>query len=186
MQTPEEPNSGDTGVALFIDHYNILDGCDNVGIPGYNYDVLAEVASKAGQMVFGRVYLVTDGTSGGKLYKFFELGIEPVYTPQYRAGDEDKSKSLADPMMVCDIMQTLYERPFIKTFVIVSGDKDFIPVTRKISEHGKQAIIIGVERSTAQALTTECARLNFKFLTYETLHRDFKRSHPKNEQVIIP
>jgi uncharacterized protein (TIGR00288 family) len=177
MQTSEEPDRGDRGVALFIDHYNILNGCDNVGIPGYNYDALAEVASEAGQMVLGRVYLITDISSGGKLYKFFELGIEPVYTPQYGAGDKDKSKSLADPMMVCDIMQTLYERPFIKTFVIVSGDKDFIPVIRKISEHGKRAIIIGVEKSTAQALTTECVRLNFKFLTYETLHRDFKRSH---------
>ncbi len=177
MQTSEEPNRGDRGVALFIDHYNILDGCSNVGIPGYNYDVLAEVASKAGQMALGRVYLVTDTSSGGKLYEFFKLGIEPVYAPQYRAGDEYSPKSLADPMMVCDIMQTLYERPFIETFIIVSGDKDFIPVIRKISEHGKRAIIIGVERSTAQALTTECARLNFKFLTYETLHRDFKSSH---------
>ena len=177
MQTPEELNRGDRGVALFIDHYNILNGCDNVGILGYNYDALAEVASEAGQTVLGRVYLITDISSGGKLYKFFELGIEPVYTPQYGAGDKDTPKSLADPMMVCDIMQTLYERPFIKTFVIVSGDKDFIPVIRKISEHGKRAIIIGVERSTAQALTTECARLNFKFLTYETLHRDFKSSH---------
>ena len=177
MRTPEEPNCSDRGVALFIDHYNIRDGCSNVGIPSYNYDALVEVASKAGQMVLGRVYLITDGTSGGKLYEFFKLGIEPVYTPQYRAGAEDNPKSLADPMMVCDIMQTLYERPFIKTFVIASGDKDFIPVIRKISEHGKRAIIIEVERSTAQALTTEYARLNFKFLTYETLHRDFKSSH---------
>ena len=179
MQTPEEPNRGDIGVALFIDHYNILGGWRNVDRHDYNYDVLAEVASKAGRMVLGRVYLITDGTSGGKLYKFFELGIEPVYTPQYGAGDKDKpkSKSLADPMMVCDIMQTLYERPFIETFVIASGDKDFIPVIRKISEHGKRAIIIGVEKSTAQALTAECARLNFKFLAYETLHRDFKSSH---------
>lgn len=176
MQTPEEPNRGDRGVALFIDHYNIYNGCTNVGIPGYNYEVLVEVASKVGGVVLGRVYLVTDRHSSGMLHKFFGLGIEPVYAPEYENWDEDKPKSLADPMMVCDIMQTLYERPFIKTFIIVSGDKDFIPVIRKISEHGKRAIIIGVERSTAQALTTECARLHFKFLTYETLHRDFKRS----------
>jgi uncharacterized protein (TIGR00288 family) len=178
MQTSEELNYGDRGVALFIDHYNIYNGCNNVGIPNYNYDVLAEVASKEGQMVLGRVYLVTDRSSVKMLYKFFEIGIDPVYAPEYLNWDEDGPKSLADPMMVCDIMQTLYERPFIKTFVIASGDKDFIPVMRKISEHGKRAIIIiGVEKSTAQALTAECARLNFKFLAYETLHRDFKSSH---------
>ncbi len=177
MQTPEELNRGDRGVALFIDHYNIHNGCNKVGIPSYNYDVLAEVASKAGQMALGRVYLVTNRHSVGMLYKFFELGIDPVYAPEYENWDEDKPKSLADPMMVCDIMQTLYERTFIETFVIASGDKDFIPVIRKISEHGKRAIIIGVERSTAQALTTECARLNFKFLAYKTLHRDQSPRH---------
>jgi len=186
MQTSEELNRGDQGVALFIDHYNIFDGCKDIGIPDYNYEVLVEVANKAGRMVLGRTYLITDESSGGKLYKFFEFGIEPVYAPQYRTGDEDETKSLADPMMVCDIMQTLYERPFVETFIIVSGDKDFIPVIRKISEHGKQVTIIGVEKITAKALTTECARLNFKFLAYETLHRDFKSSRHQNESTVIP
>ena len=177
MQTSEESNRNDRGVALFIDHYNIHNGWKNVDITSqYNIEVLVEVASKAGQAALGRVYLVTDRSSGGMLHKFFKFGIEPVYAPEYDNRDEDRPKSLADPMMVCDIMQTLYERPFIETFVIVSGDKDFIPVIRKISEHGKRAIIIGVEKSTAKSLTTECARLNFRFLAYETLHRDFKSS----------
>lgn len=162
----------DCGVALFIDHYNILDGCSNVGIPGYTYDVLVEVASKAGQMVLGRVYLVTDRSSAGMLHKFFEFGIEPVYAPEYKTGDDEKRKSLADPMMVCDIMQTLYERPFIKTFVIVSGDKDFIPLIRKIAEHGKRAIVVGVEGSTSYPLIKECDRLHFDFLNYSDIHRD--------------
>ena len=160
------------GVALFIDHYNILDGCHNVDIPGYNYDVLVEVASKAGQMVLGRVYLVTDRSSAGMLHKFFGFGIEPVYAPEYKTGDDEKRKSLADPMMVCDIMQTLYERPFIKTFVIVSGDKDFIPLIRKIAEHGKWAIVIGVEGSTSYPLIKECNRLHFDFLNYSDIHRN--------------
>ncbi len=162
----------DCGVALFIDHYNILDGCNNVGIPGYTYDVLVEVASKAGQMVLGRVYLVTDRSSAGMLHKFFEFGIEPVYAPEYKTGDDEKRKSLADPMMVCDIMQTLYERLFIKTFVIVSGDKDFIPLIRKIAEHGKRAIVIGVEGSTSYPLIKECDRLHFDFLNYSDIHRN--------------
>ena len=158
-------------VALFIDHYNILNGYGK----NYDYDVLVEAANKEGQMVFGRVYLLTDRSSKEMLYEFFKRGIEPVYAPQYN------TKSLADPMLVCDIMQTLYERPFIETFVIVSGDKDFIPVIRKISEHGKRAIVIGVEGSTAPSLTDECTRLNFECCDYENLYREFK-----NKQVTIP
>jgi uncharacterized protein (TIGR00288 family) len=160
------------GVALFIDHYNILNGCKKIGINNYNYEVLVEAASKVGQIVLGRVYLVTDKSSVGMLHKFFEFGIEPVYAPQYRTGDEDESKSLADPMLVCDIMQTLHERPFIKTFVIVSGDKDFIPVIRRIAEQGKRVIVIGVEGSTADPLIKECNRLHFDFLDYTDMHRD--------------
>ena len=160
------------GAALFIDHYNILDGCHKVDMPGYNYDVLAEVASKAGQMVLGRVYLLIDRSRKEMLHKFFELGIKPVYAPEYKTGDDEKRKSLADPMMVCDIMQTLYERPFIKSFVIVSGDKDFIPLIQKIAEHGKRAIVIGVEGSTSYSLIKECDRLHFDFLNYTDIHRD--------------
>jgi len=160
------------GVALFIDHYNILDGCKKIGINNYNYAVLVEAANKEGQMVIGRVYLLTDRSNVENLYKFFEFGIEPVYAPQYRTGDEDKSKSLADPMLICDIMQTLYERPFIKTFIIVSGDKDFIPVIRRIAEQGKRVIVVGVEGSTADPLIKECNRLHFDFLDYTDMHRD--------------
>jgi len=159
------------GVALFIDHYNILDGCSkDIGL--YNFDVLVEVANKEGQMVFGRVYLLTDRSNNKMLYEFFKRGIEPIYSPEYPKKNENDSKSLADPMMVCDIMQTLYERPFIETFVIVSGDKDFIPAIRKISEHRKRAIVIGVEGSTADSLIDECNRLHFDFLNYIDIHRD--------------
>ena len=160
------------GVALFIDHDNIDIECKRIGINNYNYAVLVEAANKEGRMVSGRVYLLTDRSSAGNLYKFFEFGIEPVYAPRYKTGDEDKPKSLADPMLVCDIMQTLYERPFIETFIIVSGDKDFIPVLRKIAEHGKRAIVIGVADSTANPLINECKRLNFDFLDYTDIHCD--------------
>lgn len=160
------------GVALFIDHYNIHIGCNNMNIGRYNFDVLVEAANKEGQMVFGRVYLRTDRSSNDLLYEFFKRGVEPIYSPEYPKKSENDSKSLADPMMVCDIMQTLYERSFIETFVIVSGDKDFIPVIRKISEHGRQVIVIGVGDSTADSLIKECNRLHFDFLDYTDIHRD--------------
>jgi uncharacterized protein (TIGR00288 family) len=165
----EQTNINEQGVALFIDHYNILNGCKNKGIVDYNYDVLIEVAKKMGRIVFGRVYLLTGRESERRLDEFFKRGIEPIYAPEYI------KKSLADPMIICDIMEVLYERPFIQTFIIVSGDKDFIPVIRKISEHGKSAIIIAVGNSTADAIIEECSRLNFKFLAYETIHRKYKR-----------
>jgi len=164
------------GVVLFIDHENLFiswrEHPSNSDKSNYNYDILVDIARKEGRLMGAYIYLRSDRKSNEYLYNLFKRGITPVYTPQY---GKENGKSLCDPMMICDIMQTLYERPFIKTFVIVTGDKDFIPLIRKINEHGKRVIIVGVENTTSQALIEECTRLGFKFLAYETLHRSFSR-----------
>jgi len=167
-------------VALFIDHENIFLAWkkhpSNTDKSRYNYDSLLDTARKKGQLAVAYIYLGSDRKSSANLYELFKRGITAVYTPLYGGGEN--GKSLGDPMMICDIMQTLYERPLIKTFVIVTGDKDFIPVIRKINEHGKRVIIIGTEHATAQVLIDECTRLGSKFEAYETLHREFERDEP--------
>ncbi|RLG29804.1 hypothetical protein DRO03_06305 [Methanosarcinales archaeon] len=56
--------------------------------------------------------------------------------------------------------------------IIVSGDKDFIPLIRKIAEHGKRAIVVGVKGSTSYPSIKECDRLHFDFLNYSDIHRN--------------
>ena len=77
-------------------------------------------------------------------------------------------------MIICEVMRTLYEKPHIDTFVIVSGDKDFVPLIRTIAQHHdkKRLIVIGVYDSTADLVIDECDRYEeAKFLDYTLLHR---------------
>ena len=84
------------------------------------------------------------------------INLEPIYCPVFNSNEvNSKSKSLADPMMIIDIIETLLKNNTITTIVLITGDKDFIPIIRKIKEYGKKVILISTE-NTASALIREC------------------------------
>ena len=68
-------------------------------------------------------------------------------------------------MLMCNALEALYKNPSIDVFVLVTCDKDFIPLLRKIAENEKEVIVIGMEKY-ARFLRDECDRLGFAFLDY--------------------
>ena len=166
-------NTPDHKVALFIDNDNIEVSCFNTLNKPYDYDIIVKEVEKYGRIVVSKVFLDTI-TSGRRQFELFKRGIEPVYVPCYSDKAGTPKKSLADPMIICEVMRTLYEKPHIDTFVIVSGDKDFVPLIRTIAQHHdkKRLIVIGVYDSTADLVIDECDRYKeAKFLDYILLHR---------------
>jgi len=166
-------NNPDHKVALFIDNDNIEISCFNTINEPYDYDILIKEVEKYGRIVLSKVFLDTI-TKGRRQFELFKRGIEPVYAPCYSDKDGTPKKSLVDPIIICDVMRTLYEKPHIDTFVIVSGDKDFVPLIRTIAQHHdkKRLIVIGVYDSTADLVIDECARYEEAiFLDYIFLHR---------------
>ena len=61
----------------------------------------------------------------------------------------------ADPLIIMDIMETLYNNP-AKAYILVTGDGDFTPVVHKLKEAGKIVIGYGLEKSTSDALSSAC------------------------------
>ncbi len=160
----------DYKIALFIDNDNIEISCTNTIKKSYDYDILIKECEKYGRIVLSKVYF--DTIKSRRLYELFKRGIVPVYTPCYPNGN--MRKSLADPMIICDVMRTLYEKPYIDTFIIVSGDKDFVPLIRSICQHHdkKRLIVIGVDNSAAELVIEECNRyMDAKFLDYSLLYK---------------
>lgn len=165
-------------VGIFIDHENLAYSSKDVIKEDYNIEVLLARAKEEGRVIMGKAYvpfLPDSSARNGKLYKFHKSGIDPVYTASYEIGRTGKSKSLGDSMLMCDVMESLYERPAIDVFVICSGDKDVIPLLRKIAEQGKDVVVIGVRPTSALALIEECRRLEFRFEDYLELHRPIAR-----------
>ncbi len=170
MQRGQEKPEGN--VALFIDHDNMFkSGRKNSISYGYDFDVPIKEGRKYGRVVFARTY----GNFAGKEYELFKRGIEPVFTPFKGRGVADyegeEPKSMADPMMICDILQTLYEKPYIDTFIIATGDRDFVPVLFSIGKHKnkKKVVVIGFEDSRSALLIDACTYLDFKFCEYKKI-----------------
>ena len=77
-------------------------------------------------------------------------GIKVVLTSSFKV--YGRPKSLSDPEMIVDGVSILYERPFIEALVIVSGDRDFLPLAEKAVELGKTVIFAGISRTMANAI----------------------------------
>ena len=54
-------------------------------------------------------------------------------------------KNAADMRLCIDVLETLYTRPEIKTFIFVAGDRDYIPVIQHLKKHAKTVRAVAFE-----------------------------------------
>jgi hypothetical protein len=74
-------------------------------------------------------------------------------------------KNAADIKLAVDAMELAYERGFVSTFVIASGDSDFTPLVAALRALNRRVIGIGVKGSTSALLPPSCD----EFLFYDRL-----------------
>ena len=74
-------------------------------------------------------------------------------------------KNAADIKMAVDAVELSFERDYITTFVLGTGDSDFTPLVHKLRELNRRVIGIGIEASTSALLPAACD----EFLFYERL-----------------
>jgi hypothetical protein len=67
--------------------------------------------------------------------------------------------------MAVDAIEVAFERDYITTFVVCTGDSDFTPLVHKLRELNKKVIGVGVKASTSALLPPACD----EFLFYENL-----------------
>ncbi|KXB07476.1 hypothetical protein AKJ54_00245 [candidate division MSBL1 archaeon SCGC-AAA382K21] len=162
----KEVNSSENNqsLAAFIDNDNIfksVKSCHN-NPRGYDIEKVVEYLNDEGDLRFGRIYFNPGDFQGKRslLHKFNENLIEPVFTDSYDSNGE--TKSLADSRMIWDIAKVYHEHSEIDKFAIVSGDKDFWPVIRKLHEHGKDGVLMYVEGSEADILRKTAKKIGWK------------------------
>ncbi|MDP7110402.1 MAG: NYN domain-containing protein [Myxococcota bacterium] len=81
------------------------------------------------------------------------------YLPVFVLGQPGKNS--ADLEMSLDCMDILLSRDDVERFVLVAGDRDFIPIVRRIIEAGKQVKIAAFRASTSADLVEIAGRRNF-------------------------
>ena len=136
-------SSGDRQVAVLIDD-------ENVGLGSVEW--LFDQVSNLGRILIRRAY--SDWSKGGKQRdQLLEFGIEPVHV--FQASSSGKNAS--DIRMAIDATDLLYSSP-VDTFVIVSGDADFLPLVNKLRSSGKIVIGAGRKKATSATLVKACDR----------------------------
>ncbi|MGH2729950.1 MAG: NYN domain-containing protein, partial [Actinomycetota bacterium] len=147
-------------IALFVDFENLAIGARDRG-EKLDAGVIMNALSERGRVVVRRAYadwnLFTEYREG-----LVAQRIEMIEVPQ-RTGMV--RKNAADIKLAVDALELAFERAFVTTFVIASGDSDFTPLVLKLRELDKRVIGVGVEGSTSELLPGACD----EFLFYERL-----------------
>jgi len=156
-------------VAVFMDYENIYISLRNRYDVNPNFESIMEKCQEYGRVTIARAY--------ADWYRYprvtnalYANSIEPMYVPTYYY-DRDTShgsraiRNSVDIHLSLGIMRTLYEHPSIETYVLVTGDRDFIPLVNAIRQRGKRAIVIGV----GGAASSHLAQSADEFIFYRQL-----------------
>lgn len=150
MLYPAPPTSDDRDVALFIDWENIKFSLVNAGFQP-NVSSLYESAKGYGRIVIARAY--ADWQEEWHLddpAALYDAGIEPVYVPT--RGKGERRKNSVDVKLAAECIEVCHNYPSIKSFILCSGDADFLHVVNILRPYGKRVVIIGVSWTTSMQL----------------------------------
>ena len=151
-----QPAAGRGEVAAFVDFENIR--YSSINSFGREPDPLAwrDKALKYGLMAVARAYADFDQHPPPVRMRLDVAGFEAQHYPAKRTSDasgREKIQSRADLNFVIDVINTALTRPDIETFLLFTGDKDFIRlVTTLRNRLGKKVIICGVPGSVSPDL----------------------------------
>jgi uncharacterized LabA/DUF88 family protein len=143
-------------VAAFVDFENIR--YSTINSFGREPDPLAwrDKALKYGLMAVARAYADFDQHPPNVRMRLDVAGFEAQHYPAKRTSDaagREKIQSRADLNFVVDVINTALTRPDIRTFLLFTGDKDFIRlVTTLRNRLGKRVVICGVPGSVSPDL----------------------------------
>jgi uncharacterized protein (TIGR00288 family) len=149
-------------IALFLDYENLALGArDNLGGMAFDFRPIADALAERGRVVVRRAY--ADWSYFDEDRRMLTRShVELIEMPQRMGASR---KNAADIKMTVDALELAFERAYISTFVICTGDSDFTPLVHKLRELNKRVIGVGVEKSTSALLPPACD----EFLYYDRL-----------------
>ena len=149
-------------LGLFLDFENLAIGAREQLHSSFDFKPIADALAERGRVVVRRAYAdwTMFGDAGRDLTRH---NVELIEIPQRMGAVR---KNAADIKMAVDAIELSFEREYVTTFVICTGDSDFTPLVNKLRELNKKVIGIGVEAATSNMLPPACD----EFLFYERLH----------------
>lgn len=148
-------------VALFIDYENVHYGLVNQyrfrPNASHLVSLILNEVSKDGNILIKRAYADWEKSGfEGVQAALKKAGVDPAYALSKKtsrgSGQETTWKDSADTVLLLDALQTLFERPDIEQFVIVTGDRAALDLVHRLRSRGRKVKICALESALAQEL----------------------------------
>lgn len=142
-------------VAVFVDFENLFLSLKNRNeLSGHRIrdlclsileNLKSRLQSESSPMVMGRSYAAFDTYPGSEFaHDLALMGFDPQYVLVGHSG-----KNSADVQLAVDVCRVLFRRPDIQGVVIVSGDRDFIPIARQVLEENRELRVVAIPDATS-------------------------------------
>lgn len=149
-------------IALFVDFENLAIGArDALGGMEFDFEPIGNALAERGRVVSRRAYADWSMFPDAR-QSMTRSHVELIEIPQRMGATR---KNAADIKMAVDAIELAFERDYVTTFVICTGDSDFTPLVHKLRELNKKVIGVGVKDSTSNLLPPACD----EFLFYDNL-----------------
>lgn len=149
-------------IALFLDYENLAIGArDTLGGLTFDLKPVLDALAERGRVIARKAY--ADWSAFDEDRRMLtRWQVELIEIPQRMGASR---KNAGDIKMAVDALEMAFERDYITTFVICTGDSDLTPLVHKLRELNKRVIGVGIKESTSALLPPACD----EFLFYDTL-----------------
>jgi uncharacterized LabA/DUF88 family protein len=165
MDSLQPVSRGTQHTAVFIDYENIYYYLKNtfkepLELGSYTSEIVRNLRlhleDKLGlQVIVMNAYADFERLGGGSLGALYLMGI----MSQNVLGTAHKNA--ADMQMCIDLMQLLYTRSDMQTFVLVAGDRDYIPVVQHLKRFGRRVLVAAFRDTLSGDLHEIIGEANF-------------------------
>ena len=149
-------------IALFLDYENLAIGArDNLDGMRFDLRPVLDALAERGRVIARKAY--ADWSYFDEDRRMLTRAhVELVEIPQRMGASR---KNAADIKLAVDALEMAFERDYITTFVICTGDSDLTPLVHKLRELNRRVIGVGIKESTSKLLPPACD----EFLYYDAL-----------------
>ncbi len=149
-------------IALFLDYENLAIGArDNLSGLQFDLRPVLDALAERGRVIARKAY--ADWSYFDEDRRMLTRSqVELIEIPQRMGASR---KNAGDIKLSVDALEMAFERGYVTTFVIGTGDSDFTPLVHKLRELDKRVIGVGIKESTSALLPPACD----EFLFYDTL-----------------
>jgi uncharacterized LabA/DUF88 family protein len=168
-------------LAIFIDWENIYISTVSEYNSKPNVSAILEKAREYGRIVSATAYADwTDGDFRDAPPTLYSNGISPRYiSARYFPGGRSSKRrtNSIDVMLAVECADFLHTHPQVDTYVLVTGDGDFIPLVNLLRGRGKKVVVIGVSEATSYHLIESAD----DFISYASLLEEERAARARDK-----